>query len=301
MLREEKKITINIDPNLATFIKHGFYNNVRWPLLNIGIVLNNTTTNVNEEWLTCIEYMPVRKVFHEYVSKILRKEVQFCVYIKCIEKNERKYITMYDFNYYIIENNKLKHIEKPIELQETLVHTFQDYKFKNTQEIELIAFSSCTEVNEELMAELIFLDIEVFNREYANIKSIIYTTFQYSIPFNVIAPSGKLIFKIETYSWIDTKLHLTEIIDFLKGTLIADIHSYKVNTISNNEEYENESTYNMQSGILYVKDLLTMTIVNFFGCNSRLNTYHRFDMTKIDTDVFISALSNALNKLIELV
>ncbi|UXY97996.1 DNA-directed RNA polymerase 35 kDa subunit, partial [Monkeypox virus] len=49
--REENSIVVELEPALATFIKQGFNNLVKWPLLNIGVVLYNTSTAVNEEWL----------------------------------------------------------------------------------------------------------------------------------------------------------------------------------------------------------------------------------------------------------
>ncbi|AUL80610.1 hypothetical protein [Vaccinia virus] len=56
--REENSIVVELGPSLATFIKQGFNNLVKWPLVNIGIVLSNTSTAVNEEWLTAVEHIP---------------------------------------------------------------------------------------------------------------------------------------------------------------------------------------------------------------------------------------------------
>ncbi len=61
---------------------------------------------------------------------------------------------------------------------------------------------------------------------------------------------------------------------------------------------ETVSSYNPESGMLFVNDLMTMNIVNFFGCNSRLESYHRFDMTKVDVELFIKALSDACKKIL---
>ncbi|QHR82659.1 DNA-dependent RNA polymerase subunit RPO35 [Brazilian porcupinepox virus 1] len=301
MHKEEKIITIDLDPSLATFIKHGFNNRVRWPILNIGVVLTNKTTAVNEEWLTSIEHMPTRKIFYNFTSKILRNEIHFCTYLKRTQKNDKNYITLYDFDFYIInEDNTFEKVEKPVELEETLLHTFQDYKFKNLQDIEIIAFSSGTEINDSIRDELIkILDIETFNREYDNIKPIINTNFESIRPFIVTAPLGKLTIRIENYSWINLKSHIKDIFDFLEGVLVSDVHSHKLET--RDLKNSNISIYNPTSGILYVNDLLTMTIVNFFGCDSRLNSYHRFDMSKLDTSIFLNSLSKAFKNIIKLV
>ncbi|QDJ95057.1 RNA polymerase subunit RPO35 [Hypsugopox virus] len=296
MYKKDKIITMELNPSIASFIKHGFNNHVKWPLLNIGTVLDNTTTAVNEEWLTAVEHLPTKKIFYEYTSQILRREVKFCIYLKCEQSNEQKYISLYDINYYIIdESNAFIEINKPNELKETLLHTFQEYRLKNQQNIELIAFSSGTEINDDIINKLNFLNVETFNKEYANIKPILSTNFMYNIPIIVTAPQGKLTFYLETYSWFDYKSFMLDVLNFLEGTLVADIHSHKIEVT--NIDNNTVSSYNSTSGTLYVKDLLTMFVVNFFGCNCRLNSYHRFDMTKVDVEIFLKALSDAFNKI----
>ncbi|APG58337.1 DNA-directed RNA polymerase 35 kDa subunit [BeAn 58058 virus] len=298
MHKEDKIIIVDLDPNISTFIKHGFNNRVKWPLLNIGVVLVNNTTSVNEEWLTSIEFMPTRKILHKYTSKILRNELSFFAYLNKKQTPDKKYITLHDFDFYIIhKDNTFEIINKPVELKETLLHTYQDYRLKNLQNIELIAFSSGTIINDELKHQLSnILDIENFNREYDNIKPILKTTFEGTVPCIVTAPLGKLTIRIETYSWIDNKNHITEILQFLEGYLVADIHSHKLETSDINDNIT-VSVYNPSSGLIFVNDLVTMCIINFFGCDSRLNTFHRFDINNIDMSKFLNALSDAFKKI----
>ncbi|AST09340.1 DNA-dependent RNA polymerase subunit rpo35 [Murmansk poxvirus] len=297
MHREEKSIAVDIEPSMATFIKQGFNHLVRWPLLNIGIVLFNTSTAVNEEWLTAVEYIPTIKIFYKYVHKILSKEVTFFIYFKRSQSESKNYITLHDLDYYIVDKNyNITLIDKPVELEKTLLHVFQDYKLKSSQCIELIAFSSGTVINDDIISRLTFLDIETFNKEYSNIKPIIDTNFVSRSPFTVISPLGKLTFFVETYSWFDFKACFKEIIEFLHVALISDIreHMIKIGNCNNTDV----SAYNPESGMLFVNDLLTMNIVNFFGCDARLESYHRFDMTKVDIEVFIKALSDTFKKIL---
>ncbi|ABQ43594.1 RNA polymerase subunit rpo35 [Tanapox virus] len=298
MFRKEKTFAINLNSGLSTFIKHGFNTYVKWPLLNIGVILNNTTTAVNEEWLTSIEHMPTRKILYKYTYKILKKEVGFLVYLNSSQTQEKNFISLYDFDYYIIDSDfTLIAVDKPKELKNTLLHIFQEYRVKNLQHIELIAFSSNTQINDTILEGINFLNIETFNREYANIKPILNQNFVGYNPFIVTAPSGNLTFYIDDYEWIDLKSHLKEIFDFLEEQLIFDVKSHKLETSV--KENQNVSSYNTNSGMLYVNDLLTMCVVNFFGCNSRLNTYHKFDITKVDTYVFLNELSVSLKKIID--
>ncbi|ADT91146.1 DNA-dependent RNA polymerase subunit RPO35 [Cotia virus SPAn232] len=300
MHKEDKLIIVELDPNISTFIKHGFNNRVRWPLLNIGVVLINKTTSVNEEWLRSIEHMPTRKILYKYTSKILRNEVSFCAYLNKKQTPDKKYITLYDFDFYIIhKDNTFEMIDKPNELKETLLHTYQDYRLKNLQDIELIAFSSGININDEIKHQLsTILDIENFNREYDNIKPILKTTFESIVPCIVTAPLGILTIRIETYSWIDNKNHIKEILQFLEGYLVSDIHSHKLETSDINDNNA-VSVYNPSSGLIFVNDLVTMCIINFFGCDSRLNTYHIFDINNIDTSKFLNAISDAFKKIME--
>ncbi len=298
MYRDEKIIAVKLQPGIATFIKHGFNNYVRWPLLNVGIIIVNTTTAVNEEWLTAVEHMPTRKIFYQHTGGILRKNVGFCVYLKCSQTKDKQFVSLYDFDYYIVSSSKLIPIEKPPELKETLLHTFQDYRIKNVQTVELMAFSSGTELTEDLLSQLTFLDLEAFNREYANIKPIISTDFLSYVPFNVIAPLGKLVIMIETYEWMDNKKHAIEVFEFLLDILRYDLHTHKIETTDPLEGESSASAYNAPSGTLYVKDLLTMSVVNFFGYNTRLNSYHRVDIRKIDVSVFVKTLEDAFESII---
>ncbi|AAR07475.1 119L [Yaba monkey tumor virus] len=298
MFRKERTLDIDLNPGLSTFIKHGFNTYVKWPLLNIGVVLNNTTTAVNEEWLTSIEHMPTRKIFYKYTCDVLKKKISFLVYINVSQTQEKNYISLYDFDFYVIDLDfTLKIVDKPKELKNTLLHIFQEYRVKNLQNIELIAFSSNTQINDKILENMNFLNIETFNREYNNIKPILSQKFVGCIPFIVTAPSGKLTFFIDDYEWINLKSHLNDIFNFLEEQLVFDVKSHKLETSV--KENQNVSSYNSNSGTLYVNDLLTMCVVNFFGCNSRLNTYHRFDITKVDTYVFLNELSNAFKKIID--
>ncbi|ADZ29271.1 A30L protein [Cowpox virus] len=295
--REENSIVVELEPSLATFIKQGFNNLVKWPLLNIGIVLSNTSTAVNEEWLTAVEHIPTMKIFYKHIHKILTREMGFLVYLKRSQSERDNYITLYDFDYYIIDKdtNSVTMVDKPTELKETLLHVFQEYRLKSSQTIELIAFSSGTVINEDIVSKLTFLDVEVFNREYNNVKTIIDPDFVSRSPFIVISPMGKLTFFVEVYSWFDFKSCFKDIIDFLEGALIANIHDHMIKV---GDCDETVSSYNPESGMLFVNDLMTMNIVNFFGCNSRLESYHRFDMTKVDVELFIKALSDACKKIL---
>ncbi|AAF15005.1 m117L [Myxoma virus] len=300
MYRNEKELELKLPPGLATFIKHGFNHKVQWPLLNVGIVLTNKTTAVNEEWLTAVEHMPTRKIFYNYTSGVLRKEVRFCAYLNKSQTQDKNYVTLYDFDYYVIHpDSTFTKIDKPKELENTLLHTFQTYKFKNIQMIELIAFSSGTDITDDVVERLTFLDVETFNREYNNVKSVIGNEFKYHVPFIVTAPLGKLTFYIDHYPWIDLKTHVKDVLDFLEGVLVADVHSHKLDTTI--RPNMTTSAYNPSSGMLYVNDLLTMSVVNFFGCNARLHSYHKFDMSTLDTEAFLHALSKAFNAIIDMI
>ncbi|WKF41435.1 DNA-directed RNA polymerase 35 kDa subunit, partial [Monkeypox virus] len=156
--REENSIVVELEPALATFIKQGFNNLVKWPLLNIGVVLYNTSTAVNEEWLTAVEHIPTMKIFYKHIHKILTREMGFLVYLKRSQSEHDNYITLYDFDYYIIDKdtNSVTMVDKPTELKETLLHVFQEYRLKSSQTIELIAFSSGTVINEDIVSKLTF-------------------------------------------------------------------------------------------------------------------------------------------------
>ncbi|AEN03722.1 DNA-dependent RNA polymerase rpo35 [Yokapox virus] len=296
MHREEKSIVVDLDPSVATFIKQGFNHLVRWPLLNIGVVLGNTSTAVNEEWLTAVVNIPTVKIFYKYTHKILSKEVCFFIYFKKSQSESKNYITLYDLDYYIIDKDVIILMDKPIELEETLLHVFQDYRLKSSQYIELIAFSSGTLINDDIISKLTFLDIETFNKEYNNIKPIIDSKFISRTPFIVIAPNGKLTFFVESYSWFDFKIFFKDIIDFLHKSMVSDIQEHMIKIDKCDDT--NVSSYNPESGILFVNDLITMNIVNFFGCNARLESYHRFDITKVDIEIFIKVLTDALKNVL---
>ncbi|AWU47164.1 RNA polymerase [Sea otter poxvirus] len=294
MYRKEISLMVDIPPSLATLIRHGFHDHVKWPALSVVIVLKNDTTSIHEEWRTSIEHMPTRKVFYKYTDTILTRQSTFCVHLKFEQSQSINIITMHDFTYYIITDNKLTKVDKPVQLKETLLHSFQDFRHNNIQNIEIIAFSSGTDINDNLISNLTFLDIETFNREYENTKPALTDEPIWCSPFIVIAPAGRLTFHIETYPWIDTRQHFMTIIDFLEAILLSDIHNHKIKTDTNIDDINNSiSSYNTASGMIYVSDLITMSIINFFGGNVRLESFHKINMQQLDTDVFIAALRDA--------
>ncbi|CCD83301.1 DNA-dependent RNA polymerase subunit rpo35 [Squirrelpox virus] len=298
MPRDEVEIVADLDPGLASFIKHGYHHHIRWPVLDIGVVMANTTTAVNEEWLTAVEHMPTRKVLHAHTSAVLRREVGFCVHLnKRHQEGGEGYVTMADFDFYLLPpEGPPQRVEKPAALRQTLLHTFQEYRMSNEQAVELVAFSSGTVVNDALVARLTFLDAEVFNREYGNVRPVLRDGFRGEVPFIAVAPRGRLTFFVERYPWFDNAAHFAEVMDVLEGALVSDVHSHSVNT-DPTVEVEGASTYNVNSGVIHVKDVLTMCVVRFFGCDARLDSYHRFDMARADTAVFLRALADALAQL----
>ncbi|ANS71208.1 RNA polymerase [Pteropox virus] len=303
MHRKEIVLAIDLNKSLATFIKHEFGNKIRWPSLSIGVVLSNTTTSINEEWLTSVEAMPTKKVFYEYTKDIITNKVNFCVHIKYVQQSKINIVTMYDFDYYIIKDNKITKINKPSELKNTLLHSFQDFRQNNLQTIELIAFSSSTVISENLVNGLTFVDVEQFNKEYDNIKPSLPLERVWHLPFIVIAPNGKLKFYVETYSWIDTAKFFKEIIDILEDELIQSVRLHKLKTHSTDDQevVKGVSMYNVTSGMLYVSDLVTMCVVNFFGGDVRLHSYHKIDIGALNIDAFIDEITKAFERIRALV
>lgn len=55
--------------------------------------------------------------------------------------------------------------------------------------------------------------------------------------------------------------------------------------------------YCTASGVLYVNDIVTACVARFFGCRARLDSYHRFDMLRADTEEPLRALKAAFARL----
>ncbi|QGN68129.1 DNA-dependent RNA polymerase 35 kDa subunit) [Equine molluscum contagiosum-like virus] len=298
MLREERVIRAELAPSLATFLKHGYNRHLRWPVLNLGVVLANTTTSINEEWLTAVESMPTRKVFYEYAEQVLTRELRLCVYLKKVQTENDSYVSMHDFEYYVVrEDATLVRVEKPAPLRETLVHTFLDYRLKNTKAIELIAFSSGTAISDELVNNLSFLDIEVFNREHANIRGTFSDEDKGVRPFMAIAPRGCFTLFLETYPWVDTRAHVGAMLRLLEARLEADVRAHQLRLTRELSFEDAASQYDKHTHTLLVRDLVTMSIANFFGAHTQLDTYHQFDMSVVDVERFLAALKDAFAQL----
>uniref|UniRef100_A0AAU7E2B6 DNA-directed RNA polymerase 35 kDa subunit n=1 Tax=Rousettus bat poxvirus TaxID=3141933 RepID=A0AAU7E2B6_9POXV len=303
MHREELVIGTKLQPSVATFIKHGFQHHVRWPTLPLGVVLANTSTAINEEWLTVVESMPTYKVFHEFVEQVIEGALFLCVYLKKTQSETDTYVSMFDFDYYIVRPDAtLVKVQKPPELRETLVHTFLDYRLKNTKTIELVAFSSGTTINEDLVNNMTFLDSEVFHREYANIKGTFPAERRSTNPFRIIAPRGAMRIFLETYSWIDTRAHFVPVMEMLRRRLVEDARSNQIQ-VTDDLSFDDStaSKYSPATKTLLVRDLVTMCVANFFGCNAQLGTYHRFDVRTINIDAFVKAVNAAFDKITKLV
>ncbi|AAC55263.1 MC135L [Molluscum contagiosum virus subtype 1] len=303
MYREEKTLRIDLPPSVASFIKHGFRHHVRWPTLALGVVLANTTTAINEEWLTAVESMPTRKVFHAFVEPVLEGTLHMCVHLKKTQSEGDAYVSMHDFDYYVVrDDGTLSKLKKPKELRETLLHSFLEYRLKNTKSIELVAFSSGTQIREELLTHLAgVLDIEVFTREHANVKVTFPEEPRSTCPFGVIAPRGQLRIFFEAYPWVDTHQHLHAVLRLLERKLVADVRSSQILVTPELDFEGGVSKYDPASRMLLVRDMVTMSIVNFFGARAQLDTYHDFDMRVVDTERFLSALAEAFATLRALV
>ncbi|ATI21068.1 RNA polymerase [Western grey kangaroopox virus] len=300
MYRSETRLHVRLPESVATFIKHGCQRYVRFPLLSKGVVMVNTTTSINEEWLTSVEAMPTRKVFHRYAREILERRVDFCVYLRKTQGEDDTYVSMYDFEYYIIRDGHILEKLPPIEqLKETLVHSFLDYRPKNIKTIEMIAFSSGTEINDDLVRELSsFLDVEVFNREHMNIKTVYSKDYESDMPFRVIAPRGELRFFVEKYPWVDFAEYLGSVLGYLRERLLADIEEHRVKSDITAAD-SGASAYDVAAKVIAVNDLLTMSIVNFFGGNAQIGTYHPFDLSAVNLKSFVTAVDEAFTRLLE--
>lgn len=303
MHREELAIGAKLQPSVATFIKHGFQHHIRWPTLPLGVVLANTSTAINEEWLTVVESLPTRKVFHEFTEQVLDGTLHMCVYLKKTQTEKDTYVSMFDFDYYTVRADaSLAKVDKPHELRETLVHTFLDYRLKNTKTIELVAFSSGTAISEDLINNMSFLDSDTFSREYANIKGTFPVEPRSTTPFQIIAPRGNVRIFLETYPWIDTRAHFSAVMEMLRRQIIEDARSSQIQ-VTEDMSFDDGSAskYNPATKTLLVRDIVTMCIVNFFGCNAQLGTYHNFDMRAVKPEAFVKAVNAGIDKLVKLV
>ncbi|ALA62517.1 RNA polymerase subunit RP035 [Turkeypox virus] len=304
MYRREFQINIATDPSIATFIKHICKEYIKIPRLNLGIVMANTTTAINEEWLTAIESIPTYKIFYQYIYEILTMQCNFCVYIKKTQEENNTYISLADIQYYIIEKDKIIKIPYIKELEETLLHSFSEFRSGNTKTIELIAFSSGTNIDDELVDKLDFIDIELFNREYKNIKTIHSTTLESYMPFNVIAPEGNLIFFMERYPWFSIREYMADILKFLKDMIDNKLSDFKIRecSITKENSIPSDSVYDKEKKITYVNDVTTMCILNFFNCECQIGTFHVFDISDINIKLFrkevnktITMMYNSIN------
>lgn len=164
---------MDLDPAVASLIKHEFAFHLQWPSLTQGVVLENTTTCVNEEWLSAIEAMPSRHVFHAHVEDVLERRAGLCVFLKFAQSAAGQHVSLHDLDYFLVRGDALEAVEKPPQLREMLLHTFHDFRPKSEQKIELIAFGAGVEVSDKLVDALAaLLDTEAFRREHENVKVV---------------------------------------------------------------------------------------------------------------------------------
>ncbi|WOC35490.1 RNA polymerase subunit RPO35 [Equine parapoxvirus] len=292
----EAVLAAALPPPVASLIKHEFARHVRWPALSLGVVLENTTTCVHEEWLTAVESMPTRHVFRDHVADVLERRVGLAVHLRFAQSAPGQVVTLHDFDFYLTRDGAVEPVPKPDELRLTLLHTFHDFRPKSEQVIELVAFSAGTEVSEALVDALSFLDAEAFRREYENAKVSHCREFRGYAPFVVVAPAGRLTVVATTYSWLDNRRHLHEFLRFLEGRVLEDIAAHEVRE-GPPDHSAPASVFNAASGLLYVNDLLTACAARFFGCEARLDSFHRFDLRAADTAALARAIRDAFAEL----
>lgn len=294
----EAVVEVALPPPVASLIKHEFAFHAQWPALTQGVVLENSTTCVNEEWLTALEYAPTRHVFHAHVEDVLERRAGLCLHLKFAQSAAGQYVTLHDPDYYLVRDGRLEPVPKPAELRETLLHTFHDYRPKSEQSIELVMFSAGVEVSDSLVDALAaFLDTEAFRREHANVRVVHPAEFRGYAPYTAIAPSGRLTFFMTTYAWLDDRRQFRDVMAFLERRVLEDVATHSVAVDAEPDPRTPASVYCTASGVLYVNDILTACVARFFGCNARLDSFHRFDVRRADTEELLRAVKDAFAKL----
>nr|AEO18255.1 RNA polymerase subunit RPO35 [Pseudocowpox virus] len=294
----EAVLAVDLDPAVASLIKHEFAFHLQWPALTQGVVLENTTTCVNEEWLSALEPMPTRHVFHAHVEDVLERRAGLCVFLKFVQSAAGQHVSLHDLDYFLVRGDALEAVEKPPQLREMLLHTFHDFRPKSEQKIELIAFGAGVEVSDKLVDALAaMLDTEAFRREYENVKVVHPREFRGYAPYTAIAPRGRLTLFATTYAWLDDRRQLRDFLGVLERKVLEDVAAHAVAVDAPPDPREPRSVYCTASGVLYVNDILTACIARFFGCRARLDSYHRFDMLRADTEDLLRALKEAFARL----
>lgn len=294
----EARVEVELPPAVASLIKHEFAFHVSWPALTQGVVLENSTTCVNEEWLTALECMPTRHVFHAHVADVLDRKAGLCVYLKFAQTAAGQYVTLHDLDYYLVRGDALEPVPKPEEMREMLLHTFHDYRPKSEQVIELVAFGAGTEVTDKLVDALAaFLDTEAFRREYENVRIAHPAEFRGYAPYTAIAPRGRLTFLVTTYAWLDDRRQFRDFLAVLERRVLEDVVAHAVSVDDTPDPRVPASVYCTASGVLYVNDILTACVVRFFGCHARMDSFHRFDVRAADTEELLRAVRAAFAKL----
>ncbi|ARE67750.1 SWPV1-240 [Shearwaterpox virus] len=298
MYRQEYFISVNANPSVATFIKHMCKMHLCIPKLTLGIVMTNTTTSINEEWLTVIESLPSHKIFYDYIYDILTMKYNFCIHLKKTQKETDTYISLADFNYYVITPDEVIELDIIKELKETLVHSFSEYRESNVRTIELVAFSSGTIIDVNLINRLKFLDPELFNKEYNNVKVIHSTKLDRYLPFSVIAPEGNLKFFMERYPWCDNKSYMRAVLYYLKEVVKDNISKFNiVKTSITKETVFDSSVYDPFKKIIFTNDIITMCAVNFAGCECQLGTFHKFDIDNLNIKKFHKEINKTITEI----
>ncbi|QRY18997.1 ORF-127 [Teiidae poxvirus 1] len=298
MHRQEYRIEVATSGGVATFVKHAFKTYLSMPRLTLGIVMTNTTTAINEEWLTSIESMPTHKIFYAYISDIISMKCNFCVHLKKTQRENDYYISLDDFDYYVIYPDSIIKLKAIKELKKTLLHSYSEYRETNVKSIELITFSSGTVIDDVLIDRLDFLDHELFNIEYKNIKINHSTKLDTYLPLSIIAPEGNIRIFMERYSWIDFKCYVKKLIDYLINSISEKIKNFKIEEFDfTKKETLYSSAYDICSQVLFVNDVLTMCVAKYSGCDCQLNTYHKFNIEDIDVSMFHKEVNAVLKKI----
>nr|WCB87083.1 CPPV272 RNA polymerase subunit 35 [Cooks petrelpox virus] len=297
MHRQEYHIDVSANPSIATFIKHMCKMHLVIPRLNLGVVMINTTTAINEEWLTSIESLPTHKIFYDYIYDILSMQCNFCIHLKKTQKENDTYISLADIDYYIIKPEEVIKLDPIKELKETLLHSFSEYRAINTKTIELAAFSSGTKIDDELVNRLSFLDTELFNREYKNIKIIHSQNYETYFPFSIIAPEGNIRIFMEKYTWFNSSTYFKSMLTYLKEVISDQISEFDIAKVDMKKDVPTTSAYDPKSNIVFANDIMTMCIVNFFGCECQLGTYHKFNISSVNMKTFHKAVNKTISEI----
>ncbi|ASC55542.1 RNA polymerase subunit RPO35-like protein [Seal parapoxvirus] len=294
----EAVVEAELPAAVASLIKHEFAFHLQWPALTLGVVLENSTTCVNEEWLTAIEAMPTRHVFHAHVEDVLERKAGICAHLRFVQTAAEQHISLHDINFYLVRSSALKAVPTPPEMREMLLHTFHDFRPKSEQVVELVAFSAGTEISEKLVDALAaFLDTETFRREYENVRVAHCKDFRGYVPYTAIAPRGKLTFFVTTYSWLDNRRQFRDFMTVLERRVLEDVAGHAVAVDREPDPRVPASVYCTASSVLYVNDIVTACVARFFGCNARMDSFHRFDMLRADTEQLLAAVRAAFAKL----